>query len=206
MTMELPRFRAWHKTIKRMFPVRTFVYPSTGFEGRVILSATPRIACGFGGVELMMEFPGWDKNGRRLHEGDLLLENDQKTPMKLAYKPGVGWELVDPDDPLNPEKGNFILPEDGHFFTLVGNVFEGAALSNKPTGPGCSECGNKIVARGLCGKHYQQMWKHGNLTTRLVDRDRTRGCDTPGCTREHYAKGLCGRCYWRSYRLAKSVT
>jgi 5-methylcytosine-specific restriction endonuclease McrA len=66
----------------------------------------------------------------------------------------------------------------------------------------CSECGagGKVI-RGLCRKHYQQLWASGAIPKRVkVDRR----CDRPDCDEPHLAKGLCKRHYRQEEYQQKS--
>lgn len=56
-------------------------------------------------------------------------------------------------------------------------------------------CARPILARGLCGTHYQRQRLHG--TTELQERRRTTGCAIDGCGNAHRAKGYCAT-HWRN--------
>jgi hypothetical protein len=59
----------------------------------------------------------------------------------------------------------------------------------------CSEpdCFRRHIARGLCGKHYQNARKNG-LPAIII---RGRLCEQPGCANKHVGNGLCGAHYQR---------
>jgi hypothetical protein len=62
-------------------------------------------------------------------------------------------------------------------------------------------CGRKLVARGLCGKHYQQGAKAGTLPPKTPQRTRCEvdGCDRPGPFR-------LGWCYMHRWRVRANGT
>lgn len=62
----------------------------------------------------------------------------------------------------------------------------------------CSEpdCGNPVVARGLCMKHYKRTRRHGSTKpTRMTNQGM--GCSVDGCPNPAYVKGLCVMHYER---------
>lgn len=62
----------------------------------------------------------------------------------------------------------------------------------------CSEpdCGNQVVARGLCMKHYKRMRRHGSTApTRMTNQGKL--CSVDGCGSPAYVKGLCEMHYER---------
>lgn len=46
-------------------------------------------------------------------------------------------------------------------------------------------------ARGLCGKHVQRLYKHGDASVSLVNREHDNVCSIEGCNRPYYGNGLC---------------
>lgn len=63
-------------------------------------------------------------------------------------------------------------------------------------------CGGKILARGLCCRHYYQVKRHGHVTC-AARRDRPRSCAETGCPEQPYARGLCLRHYQRGWRATR---
>jgi hypothetical protein len=62
----------------------------------------------------------------------------------------------------------------------------------------CSEpdCGNRVVARGLCMKHYKRTRRHGSTApTRMSNQGKD--CSVDGCPSPAYVKGLCEMHYER---------
>lgn len=59
------------------------------------------------------------------------------------------------------------------------------------------DCGEFVVGRGLCNKHYKRMRRHGDprvLPPRKLppqNLPRTIGCTVDGCEEKHFAKGMC---------------
>jgi hypothetical protein len=58
-------------------------------------------------------------------------------------------------------------------------------------GCGVEDCHGVIVARGLCGKHYQRARKLGMAPLPTIDR----GCNVEGCEGPHSARGFCEKHY-----------
>lgn len=48
-------------------------------------------------------------------------------------------------------------------------------------------CNSPVLAKGLCQKHYRQVYRHGKIT-RVKNYE---GCKVEGCEKEHHAKGFC---------------
>jgi hypothetical protein len=57
----------------------------------------------------------------------------------------------------------------------------------------CSEpeCGNPVVARGLCMKHYKRARRHNGSTAPTRMRNLGKACSVEGCGESASAKGLC---------------
>jgi hypothetical protein len=73
---------------------------------------------------LMLESPYKDKHGHVLFEHDLVRWEDGEL-LELQLTPRTGWKVVPPAD---PENADFIMPEDGVYIELVGNVFQNREL------------------------------------------------------------------------------
>ena len=63
-------------------------------------------------------------------------------------------------------------------------------------------CQNRLLARGLCGKHYRRWSKHGDPAVGGHP-ERPDVCTAEGCDRDPISKGLCGKHY---QRLKKTET
>jgi hypothetical protein len=59
----------------------------------------------------------------------------------------------------------------------------------------CLKCENKILCRGLCGKHYTQAIKLGEIS--LIQKKQDEFCSIVGCNTETFAKNLCRKHYSR---------
>lgn len=59
------------------------------------------------------------------------------------------------------------------------------------------DCDAKIIAKGMCFKHYQRMRHTGRLD--LVEKD-VKSCKVSGCDRDHYGQGYCSLHWGRWYR------
>lgn len=64
------------------------------------------------------------------------------------------------------------------------------------------DCDGKVLAQGLCNKHYRRMKKHGNpmTVTRSVDQNPPKECSVDGCSTKPKAKGLCRQHYLQNWR------
>lgn len=56
-------------------------------------------------------------------------------------------------------------------------------------------CEKITVGRGLCRKHYQRWWKHGDPL--VVAAQRRRFCEVPGCDRPRFGQAMCEMHYGR---------
>lgn len=65
-------------------------------------------------------------------------------------------------------------------------------ITNAPEFCQVNGCGNKHLARGYCGKHYQQIWKAG-LPPLQPKYDKN--CQVDGCREDQYTRGYCNRHY-----------
>jgi hypothetical protein len=61
------------------------------------------------------------------------------------------------------------------------------------------DCGNRVVARGWCNKHYLR-WKNTGDPLGSLAKPRQEGCSIDGCGRKFLARGLCDRHYSRWLR------
>jgi len=59
------------------------------------------------------------------------------------------------------------------------------------------DCDAKVIAKGMCYKHYQRMRFHGRLD--LAEKD-VKSCKVSGCDRDHYGQGYCSLHWGRWYR------
>jgi hypothetical protein len=59
-----------------------------------------------------------------------------------------------------------------------------------------AECGGKVLARGLCDKHYRRWRRHGDPN--IYRPNATRGCSIPGCDAAHYGRSWC-KVHWRRF-------
>jgi 5-methylcytosine-specific restriction endonuclease McrA len=60
-----------------------------------------------------------------------------------------------------------------------------------------SPCDRPVLAKGMCGKHYQRQAKHGDPRVVLVDYEQPKVCSVSGCGEPLSCKGLCGFHYRR---------
>lgn len=65
-------------------------------------------------------------------------------------------------------------------------------------------CNGKVVARGLCSRHYKQLRRYGKvtITETLIRSDH---CLVDGCEGEVYARGYCEPHYKRFNRTGTPV-
>ena len=56
-------------------------------------------------------------------------------------------------------------------------------------------CERKVHAKGLCGKHYKQMKRCGEIIDNGEERVYYDKCQVEGCNNKHCAKGLCNKHY-----------
>ena len=60
------------------------------------------------------------------------------------------------------------------------------------------------VARGHCGRHYQQVRRYGRLTPeRERSLDSSPSCQIPNCKGKHAARGYCKKHYMSEYYFKK---
>ena len=58
---------------------------------------------------------------------------------------------------------------------------------------GAADCDRAVYARGLCGRHYKQLQRHGEVQPDLAPA----GCAVPGCGRRAVTRGWCHGHYLR---------
>lgn len=63
------------------------------------------------------------------------------------------------------------------------------------------DCMSPAKHKGLCGKHYKRLWRHGNVETRLIREYAAHElCSTPNCSNKPARKGRCHACAIRFSR------
>lgn len=64
------------------------------------------------------------------------------------------------------------------------------AIGERRTNGGCKVlgCGRKILAKGLCEKHYRRRHDSGKS---MDDQEPIKVCITPGCNKSHTSHGFC---------------
>ena len=64
-----------------------------------------------------------------------------------------------------------------------------------------TDCGRKLLARGLCGAHYRRLTIFGDARAEKSVRgfkDQNSRCTIEGCGKTEYTAGLCGKHYQRN--------
>ena len=66
-------------------------------------------------------------------------------------------------------------------------------------------CGNPLLAKGFCRKHYSQIYRKGEIQPDKEERQKAEGvkCTVDGCEKDAHANGYCRKHYGELYRRGK---
>ncbi len=76
-----------------------------------------------------------------------------------------------------------------------------ALVRNKGLKCAVEKCGDGALAKGHCGRHYEQVSKHGRVISVENHRKKNIGktCQVGGCNSQSHARGYCKRHYLSRY-------
>jgi uncharacterized phage protein (TIGR01671 family) len=133
------KFRAWHKTEKKMYRVLSLVFGQREQTATLVRHEGPYVTCHLDEIELMQYIGFMDKNGKEVYEGDILQEIFMDKPLEWPL-----WQVVFKDaafviyalEPANEEDPFLIFLDDGKLaeLTVFGNIYENPELmKDQPT-------------------------------------------------------------------------
>jgi hypothetical protein len=121
----IPGYRAWHKSLQRMLPVRAIFFPThvkpvgsvmlVGHEGRY----------GFEELILMTRAHFPTKSGP-LYDGDVIRDDRYDPLYRIVFRQDLGWDCFEVRG--TPDDQGFILAEDGPHIQVIGNIYENPDL------------------------------------------------------------------------------